>query len=168
MKLIKLLALLIATLLLISCSKEDYPPIQVMHTYFGTVDKGGDGKYHLNPTTVIPYKPGQKYAWRIIYRSNQDPINYEEVVILSDKGEWGVGKDKTGKQVEYKEILDGKGIVVKRSTPNDSTLHGMWTIAKNDPKGKGNIMILVNGKKVQEFEFEFKAEDGASKSQDNK
>lgn len=158
MKLIKILLALLALQLLISCSKEEYPPIQVMHTYFGTIDKGEDGKYHLNPTNVVPHVPGQKYGWRILYRGNQDPINYEEVVILSDKGEWGVGKDKSGKQPEFKEILDGKGIVVKRSTPNDSVLFGMWTMAKGDPIGKAKIAIFVNKKKVHEFEFEIKPE----------
>lgn len=155
MRLIKVPLFILSCLFLASCGKGDYPPIEVMQSSFAIASNDKDGKLALIKTDKVPLVEGQRYRWRILFRSNQEEIKYAETLVLSEKSNFKVSaKDKEGRSVKSMEIMDGKGIEIIREVPNTGILVGGWTVSKDDPPGDAEITVYMNKKPIKTFKFE--------------
>ncbi len=135
-----------------SCTNSNnYPPIEVLHATFGYLDKTEEGTSWKISNTV-PYKVGQKYAWKIDYRSNKKEITFKEALVLPEpSSNWQLSKELKPKISDDKKIA-----MIERTIANDGVLKGGWVIADGDPKGLTKIVIMIDGKKIHVFNFEIK------------
>lgn len=155
MNLTNRLLLPLVCLLLASCGKSDYPPIEIMKSSFAIATTDKDGKTILIETDKVPLVEGQRYRWRILFRGNQEEIKYGQTLVLAEKSDFKVGsKDKEGRPVKSLEIMDGRGIYISREVPNTGMLVGGWTVSMDDPPGKAEITIFINKKPIKTFNFE--------------
>jgi hypothetical protein len=146
--------LLICSLLLIvfiGCEKKDYPPVEVLQSYFFIEKKDENDKMSYVNTRVVPHKEGQSYLWAIVIRTNKDPIYFTEQMTLSGAGRWHIKGD------DYEISTDRKTVTVKRKkSEHEGVLHGSWSVAKGDPEGKASIKVTIEEEVEQIFEFELK------------
>jgi len=143
--------LLIVAFTLAGCEpSKALPPVEILHSRFGSFSKSPEGKISFTETTSVPLKDGQGYGWIIYLRTNRPSVKVTETIKLAGPAEWGVSekpdvvsiisKDKTSVSVE--RVRSG----------NLERVFGSWGISKEDPPGPASITVNIEGVE-QRFDF---------------
>ncbi len=144
--------LLLLSLSLVGCGQNHYPPVEVLSSAFGIVERTEKDRPRLVDTKVVPLNAGQGYGWIIDIRTNLEKVQYTEQVTLSGPTSWGVRGD-----IQYEISTDKNSITVKRETaPTNGRIVSVWRVSADDPPGKATITIKIENEVEQTFDFELK------------
>ena len=144
------LCIVLSTATLAACSANSYPPVEVLHSDRGRIDRDKDGTILFIKTDQIPFREGESYVWRMYIRTNKAKIKVTEEVTVSGPTTWGGTSDlkvsNNGRTVtKAREIDNASGIVV-----------GAWKITDGDPAGPVQIKVTIENTVVQQFNFVLK------------
>lgn len=132
------------------CSKDNFPPVEIMSSRFYIVNIDKDGKRTFSATQEVPLREDQHYGWILSLRTNKDVIHYTEQITLADATDWPQGD-------QYHVSADRRSVTVdKTKSSHTGVISGGWVIAAKDPPGMASIKILIEGKVEHHFDFELK------------
>lgn len=138
--------------LLAGCGDQAPPPVEILYADFGLVEKNADGTPRFVPTTILPLREGQVYAWRLGLKTNRDKVKYTEQLTLAAPAKWSIRTDR-----RHEISPDRKTITVHRERDaSKGAISGSWGINADDPPGKASIKITLEGRIEHRFDFEYK------------
>lgn len=117
---------------------------------FGTYSKGLIGQPRLTPTRLVDSSKDKVYGWAIWVKTDKPKVHFREVITLPSavKGPWPsdaftkVNPTRTG------------AVTDKDVAPKDGVVSNLWSVAPDDPKGKYQIRVSVDGQPEKVFDFE--------------
>ena len=137
-------------MLLAGCGEPARPAVEILGAEIGLVEKNSDGSTQFTPTTTLPLREGQIYAWRLALKTSQPKIKYTEQLTLAAPAKWSI---RAGHEISP----DGRSITVKREKDvSNGTISGSWGINANDPPGKASLKIVLEGGVEHRFDFEYR------------
>lgn len=162
--LIRLLYVFIASLLLISCSNNEKPSVEILGTVQGVGVRGEDGKFKLKEPTDKILRSGDAVVWYVYLRTNMKSVRYTEEVTMSASSVWGMDnkskkndktKDEDIKTIDYKISDDGSKIIVLKEAKNlNGFIVGTWKMTDKDAVGPVKIRVTVENQVNADFSWE--------------
>ena len=124
---------------------------QVTRAEFGTYTKGLIGQPKLTPTRVVESGKDKVYGWAIWVKTDKPKVHFHEVITLpSPVKVWPsdaftkVNATRTG------------AVTDKDVAPKDGVVSNLWSVAPDDPKGRYQIRVSIDGQPDKVFDFEVK------------
>ncbi len=127
--------------------------VEVVSAEFGVFDASDPQRVVFEQTRVIPHRDGQRYGWMIELRGVKRSVSVREEYLLP------------GKAIEHRtETPDGVKLVVplerrnqvsqRQLVPVDGRIYGEWSIGPQEPPGRRQLDVVVEGQVAASFEFE--------------
>ena len=155
--------------------------IEVVHAEFGLLtprQAGASGRSQdltLEPTRVIPRRPGTRYGWAIELRTDKRRVSIREDYLLPAAGsrhdnshasEHGDGlaqpapSDTALAGAETRTLtFERRNTVSQRQlVPRNGLIFGEWEIGPHEPPGRRHLQVIVEGEVAADFEYEVRAE----------
>ncbi len=137
-------------LIAVSCSVS---AVEVVAAEFGVFDASDPQRVVFEPTRVIPYREGQRYGWMIELRGVKRSVSVREEYLLPSQA------------IEQRiDTPDGAKLVIpmerrnqvsqRQLVPVDGRIYGEWSIGPQEPPGRRQLDVVVEGRVVASFEFE--------------
>jgi hypothetical protein len=125
---------------------------QVTKADFGVFARGLIGQPKLTATRVVDSSKDKAYGWAIWVKTDKPKVHFHETITLPSavKGPWPsdaftkVNPTRTG------------AVTDKDVAPKDGIVSNLWSVAADDPKGKYQIRVSVDGQPEKVFDFEVK------------
>ena len=154
--------------------------IEVVHAEFGLLtprQAGASGRSQdltLEPTRLIPHRPGMRYGWAIELRTDKRRVSVREDYLLPAAGsrhdnshasEHGDGlaqlapSDPALAGAETRTLtFERRNTVSQRQlVPRNGLIFGEWEIGPHEPPGRRHLQVIVEGEVAADFEYEVRA-----------
>ena len=139
------LAIGISTLALAACSPDSYPPVEILYSASGRIEKGTDGRASYTRAEDIPLRVGQGYGWCANIRTNKPKVKVIEQVTVAAPTTWG----STGSLVVSEEGRTAK--VTRERDTATGVLCGAWSVGSDDPPGPVQVKVTIEEKVELQF-----------------
>ena len=127
--------------------------VEVVAAEFGIFDASDPQRVVFEPTRVIPHREGQRYGWMIELRGVKRSVSVREEYLLPSKA------------IEQRtDTPDGAKLVIplerrnqvsqRQLVPVDGRIVGEWSIGPQEPPGRRQLDVVVEGRVAASFEFE--------------
>ena len=127
--------------------------VEVVAAEFGVFDASDPQRVVFEPTRVIPHREGQRYGWMIELRGVKRSVSVREEYLLPSKA------------IEQRtDTPDGAKLVIplerrnqvsqRQLVPVDGRIVGEWSIGPQEPPGRRQLDVVVEGRVAASFEFE--------------
>lgn len=131
---------LIFIFLLSACTDKPKMPVEVMATSQGYIISDGNKNVNFVNSDTVKHSPGERVYWYAKVRTNKSVIRYTEEVKMNGPTTWDESK------TEIKSSNDKSSATVEREYQNKRGLiSGSWKLNKDDPAGKMEINVLIEG-----------------------
>ena len=154
--------------------------IEVVHAEFGLLtprQAGASGRSQdltLEPTRVIPRRPGTRYGWAIELRTDKRRVSVREDYLLpasarsrhdnSHANGHGDGlAQPASSALAHAEtptltFVRRKTVSQRQLVPRNGLIFGEWEIGPHEPPGRRHLQVIVEGEVAADFEYEVRAE----------
>jgi hypothetical protein len=126
---------------------------EVATAEFGVFDASDPQRVVFSPTQVVPRKEGQRYGWMIELRGVKRSVSVREEYVLP-----GAAIEHRTDSAEGTKLvipLDRRSQVSQRQlVPVDGRIFGEWEIGPQEPAGRRQLDVVVEGRIAASFEFE--------------
>ena len=129
--------------------------VEVVSAEFGVFDASDPQRVVFEQTRVVPHREGQRYGWMIELRGVKRSVSVREEYLLPSK----VLEQRT-------DTLGGAKLVIpmerrsqvsqRQLMPVDGRIYGEWSIGPQEPPGRRQLDVVVEGQVAASFEFEVK------------
>lgn len=129
--------------------------VEVVSAEFGVFDASDPQRVVFEPTRVIPHREGQRYGWMIELRGVKRSVSVREEYLLPSKAI----EQRTDTPGGTKMVipLERRNQVSQRQlVPVDGRIYGEWSIGPQEPPGRRQLDVVVEGQVAASFEFEVK------------
>lgn len=119
---------------------------------FGTYTKSLIGVPKLSPTRMVDSGKDKAYGWAIWVKTDKPKVHFHETITLPSpvKGPWPSDASTKVNATKTGAVTD------KDVAPKDGVVSNLWSVAPDDPKGKYQIRVSVDGQPEKVFDFEVK------------
>lgn len=129
--------------------------VEVVAAEFGIFDASDPQRVVFEPTRVIPHKEGQRYGWMIELRGAKRSVSVREEYLLPSRAVEGRTDSAEGTKLVIP--LERRSQVSQRQlVPVDGRIYGEWSIGPQEPAGRRQLDVVVEGQVAASFEFEVK------------
>lgn len=127
--------------------------VEVVAAEFGVFDASDPLRVVFEPTRVIPHRDGQRYGWMIELRGVKRSVSVREEYLLPSKAI--EHRTETPDGVKLVIPLERRNQVSQRQlVPVDGRIYGEWSIGPQEPPGRRQLDVVVEGQVAASFEFE--------------
>ena len=127
--------------------------VEIVAAEFGVFDASDPKRVVFEQTQVIPHREGQRYGWMIELRGVKRSVSVREEYLLPSKA------------IEQRtDTPDGARVVIpmerrsqvsqRQLVPVDGLIYGEWSIGPQEPPGRRQLDVVVDGVVAASFEFE--------------
>ena len=131
------------------------PAVEIVAAEFGVFDASDPKRVVFEQTQVIPHREGQRYGWMIELRGVKRSVSVREEYLLPSKA------------IEQRtDTPDGARVVIpmerrsqvsqRQLVPVDGRIYGEWSIGPQEPPGRRQLDVVVDGVVAASFEFELR------------
>ena len=142
--------LFLAWLLFVSTRVFAY---EVVAAEFGVFDATDPRRVVFSQTSIVPRKEGQRYGWMIELRGVKRSVSVREEYVLP-----GTAIEHRTDSAEGTKLvipLDRRNQVSQRQlVPVDGRIYGEWEIGPQEPAGRRQLDVVIEGRVAASFEFE--------------
>ena len=127
--------------------------VEVVSAEFGVFDASDPQRVVFEPTRVVPHREGQRYGWMIELRGAKRSVSVREEYLLPSKA-----------IEQRRDAPDGVKLVIplerrnqvsqRQLVPVDGRIYGEWSIGPQEPPGRRQLDVVVEGQVAASFEFE--------------
>jgi len=129
--------------------------VEVVAAEFGVFDASDPQRVIFEPTRVVPHREGQRYGWMIELRGAKRSVSVREEYLLPSRAVEGRTDSAEGTKLVIP--LDRRNQVSQRQlVPVDGRIYGEWSIGPQEPPGRRQLDVVVEGQVAASFEFEVK------------
>ena len=156
--------------------------IEVVHAEFGLLtprQAGAAGRSQdltLEPTRIIPRRPGTRYGWAIELRTDKRRVSVREDYLLpaparsrhdnSHANGHGDGLAQPAPSAPALADAETRTLTFERRNtvsqrqlvPRNGLIFGEWEIGPHEPPGRRHLQVIVEGEVAADFEYEVRAE----------
>ena len=126
---------------------------EIVAAEFGVFDASDPKRVVFEQTQVIPHREGQRYGWMIELRGVKRSVSVREEYVLP-----GTAIEHRTDSAEGTKLvipLDRRSQVSQRQlVPVDGRIFGEWEIGPQEPAGRRQLDVVVEGRIAASFEFE--------------
>jgi len=129
--------------------------VEVVSAEFGVFDASDPQRVVFEQTRVVPHREGQRYGWMIELRGVKRSVSVREEYLLPSK----VLEQRTDTPGGAKLVIpmERRSQVSQRQlVPVDGRIYGEWSIGPQEPPGRRQLDVVVEGQVAASFEFEVK------------
>ena len=127
--------------------------LEVVAAEFGVFDASDPQRVVFSPTQVVPRKEGQRYGWMIELRGVKRSLSVREEYLLPSTAIEHRTDSAEGTKLVIP--LDRRNQVSQRQlVPVDGLIYGEWSIGPQEPPGRRQLDVVVDGVVAASFEFE--------------
>jgi len=129
--------------------------VEVVSAEFGVFDASDPQRVVFEQTRVIPHREGQRYGWMIELRGVKRSVSVREEYLLPSK----TIEQRTDTNGGAKLVIpmERRNQVSQRQlVPVDGRIYGEWSIGSQEPPGRRQLDVVVEGQVAASFEFEVK------------
>ena len=129
--------------------------VEVVSAEFGVFDASNPQRVVFEQTRVVPHREGQRYGWMIELRGVKRSVSVREEYLLPSK----VLEQRTDTPGGAKLVIpmERRSQVSQRQlVPVDGRIYGEWSIGPQEPPGRRQLDVVVEGQVAASFEFEVK------------
>ena len=126
---------------------------EVVAAEFGVFDASDPQRVVFSPTQVVPRKEGQRYGWMIELRGVKRSVSVREEYVLPGSAI----EQRTDSAEGTKMVipLERRNQVSQRQlVPVDGRIYGEWAVGPQEPAGRRQLDVVVDGQVAASFEFE--------------
>ena len=128
---------------------------EVVAAEFGVFDASDPQRVVFSPTQVVPRKEGQRYGWMIELRGVKRSLSVREEYLLPSTAIEHRTDSAEGTKLVIP--LDRRNQVSQRQlVPVDGRIYGEWSIGPQEPPGRRQLDVVVDGVVAASFEFELR------------
>ena len=99
---------------------------------------------------IIPHRPGLKYGWVIEVRTRQRSLSVREEYLLPSQAKPApAGAGAVVLPLERRSQVSQRQLV-----PVDGRIYGEWSIGPQEPPGRRQLDVVVDGVVAASFDFE--------------
>ena len=154
--------------------------IEVVYAEFGLLtprQAGASGRSQdltLEPTRIIPRRPGTRYGWAIELRTDKRRVSVREDYLLpasarsrhdnshaNGQGD-GLAQPASSALADAETrtlTFERRNTVSQRQlVPRNGLIFGEWEIGPHEPPGRRRLQVIVEGEVAADFEYEVRAE----------
>lgn len=129
--------------------------VEVVAAEFGVFDASDPQRVIFEPTRVVPHREGQRYGWMIELRGIKRSVSVREEYLLPSRAVEGRTDSAEGTKLVIP--LERRNQVSQRQlVPVDGRIYGEWSIGPQEPPGRRQLDVVVEGQVAASFEFEVK------------
>ncbi len=129
--------------------------LEVVSAEFGVFDAKDPQRVIFVPTDVVPRREGQRYGWTIELRGAGRSVSVREEYLLPSRVEEKRTESAAGTQLVIP--LDRRSQVSQRQlVPVDGRIWGEWEVGPQEPAGKRQLEVIVDGQLAASFSFELR------------
>ena len=129
--------------------------LEVVSAEFGVFDASDPQRVVFSPATVVPRREGQRYGWMIELRGAGRSVSVREEYLLPSRVEEKRTESAAGTQLVIP--LDRRSQVSQRQlVPVDGRIWGEWEVGPQEPAGKRQLEVIVDGQLAASFSFELR------------
>ena len=127
--------------------------LEVVSAEFGVFDASDPQRIVFVPADVVPRRAGQRYGWMIELRGVKRSVSVREEYLLPSTAIEHRTDSAEGTKLVIP--LDRRNQVSQRQlVPVDGRIYGEWEIGPQDPAGRRQLDVVVEGRVAASFEFE--------------
>jgi hypothetical protein len=127
--------------------------VEVVAAEFGVFDASDPQRVIFEPTRIVPHREGQRYGWMIELRGAKRSVSVREEYLLPSRAVEGRTDSAEGTKLVIP--LDRRNQVSQRQlVPVDGRIYGEWSIGPQEPPGRRQLDVVVEGQVAASFEFE--------------
>lgn len=127
--------------------------VEVVAAEFGIFDASDPLRVIFEPTRVVPHREGQRYGWMIELRGAKRSVSVREEYLLPSRAV--EGRTDTPEGAKLVIPLERRNQVSQRQlVPVDGRIYGEWSIGPQEPPGRRQLDVVVEGQVAASFEFE--------------
>ncbi len=128
---------------------------EIVAAEFGVFDASDPQRVVFEQTQVIPHREGQRYGWMIELRGVKRSVSVREEYLLPSKAIEQRTDTPEGARVVIP--MERRSQVSQRQlVPVDGRIYGEWSIGPQEPPGRRQLDVVVEGQVAASFEFEVK------------
>ena len=124
---------------------------QITKADFGVFAKGLIGQPKFTPTRVVDSSKDKGYGWAIWLNTDKPKVHFHEVITLPSAVKVWPSDAFTKVNPTHTGAVTDKDV-----TPKDGMVSNLWSVSPDDPKGKYQIRVSVDGQPEKVFDFEVK------------
>ena len=126
---------------------------EVVAAEFGVFDASDPQRVVFSPTQVVPRKEGQRYGWMIELRGVKRSVSVREEYLLPSTAIEHRTDSAEGTKLVIP--LERRNQVSQRQlVPVDGRIYGEWAVGSQEPTGRRQLEVVVEGQVAASFEFE--------------
>ena len=129
--------------------------VEIVAAEFGVFDASDPNRVVFAQTQVMRHREGQRYGWMIELRGVKRSVSVREEYLLPSKA------------IEQRtDTSDGARVVIpmerrsqvsqRQLVPVDGRIYGEWSIGPQEPPGRRQLDVGVDGVVAASFEFELR------------
>ena len=128
---------------------------EIVAAEFGVFDASDPQRVVFEQTQVIPHREGQRYGWMIELRGVKRSVSVREEYLLPSKAIEQRTDTPEGARVVIP--MERRSQVSQRQlVPVDGRIYGEWSIGPQEPPGRRQLDVVVDGVVAASFEFELR------------
>lgn len=128
---------------------------EIVAAEFGVFDASDPQRVVFEQTQVIPHREGQRYGWMIELRGVKRSVSVREEYLLPSKAIEQRTDTPEGERVLIP--MERRSQVSQRQlVPVDGRIYGEWSIGPQEPPGRRQLDVVVDGVVAASFEFELR------------
>ena len=128
---------------------------EIVAAEFGVFDASDPQRVVFEQTRVIPHREGQRYGWMIELRGVKRSVSVREEYLLPSKAIEQRTDTPEGARVVIP--MERRSQVSQRQlVPVDGRIYGEWSIGPQEPPGRRQLDVVVDGVVAASFEFELR------------
>ena len=127
--------------------------VEIISAEFGVFDASDPQRVVFEPTRVIPHREGQRYGWMVELRGVKGSVSVREEYLLPSKAIEQRTDTPGGARLVIP--MERRNQVSQRQlVPVDGRIVGEWSIGPQEPPGRRQLDVVVEGQVAASFEFE--------------
>ena len=127
--------------------------VEIVSAEFGVFDASDPERVVFAPTNVVPHREGQRYGWMIELRGVKRSVSVREEYLLPSKAI--EQRTDTPDGVKMVIPMERRNQISQRQlVPVDGRIYGEWSIGPQEPAGRRQLDVVVEGRVAASFEFD--------------
>lgn len=140
---------------LASAAPPPAPAVEIVSAEFGTFDASNPKQMIFDPGTRVPHREGQRYGWIIEVKTRNRTLSVREEYVMPTPGKADQPADPLAESLGLKNERRSQ-VSQRQLVPDEGRIYGEWAIGPNEPAGRRQLQVIIEGQVAASFDFEVK------------